>query len=153
MMILSMQLQEDMEWEPCQVLILQTTHTMLQIRQLSEQVTSTLKDIQVRFTEQETQAKNSRLKEHWNCKSMSLTKQIFTDQDKHWSIIVQDMLWTPPFGIAQAGLQSKTVTLTKLELNTENNSINRRTSIREKWENHQAEFQRNCLPMSPLTWK
>ena len=148
-----MQLPEDMVLEQCQTRIQQTTLTIHQTRQRSEPATFTQKDTQVKFTEQEIQAKNSRQKERWNCKNTLQTKPIFMDQDKLWSIIAQDMWWTLPFGIAQAGPPSKTVTLISQEPNTENNSINQRTSIRGKSESHQAEFQRSFSLMSPLTWK
>jgi hypothetical protein len=138
-----MQLQGDTAPEQCQTLIQKIILIILQMKQLSEQVILTQRDIQVKFTDQENLVKHFLLRELWNFKSTLQIKLIYTVQDKHSLIIVLVMLWTLPFGIVQAGLLRITFILIRLELNTENNSINPRISIREKSENRQEEFQRS----------
>ena len=62
-MILLMRHQGDMVPELSQILIQITTLITSQMRQLSDLALSTLRNIQVRFIDQETPTKNSQMKE------------------------------------------------------------------------------------------
>jgi hypothetical protein len=62
-MILFMQLQGDTAPEQCQTLIQKIILIILQMKQLSEQVILTQRDIQVKFTDQENLVKHFLLRE------------------------------------------------------------------------------------------
>ena len=90
LMTLSIPHQEDTEREQCQILIQQTTPSTNQVKLLSEPVISTHTDIQVRFSEQETPTRNSRVKKILTALKWSLIRLISLDKSKLSSIIVLD---------------------------------------------------------------
>ena len=141
----------DMVLRQCLRLTHIITRSTLPMRRLSEQATSTLKSSHRPYSKIVTHPRNSLKRRLLSSRSMWLTRRIWTDQDRHSSIIAPDTSWTRLFGTALAGQLSQTLTLIRIELNTENSSTSRNHSTTELFGRVQASCDTRTWLMSQET--
>ena len=132
------------------LIIIQSTHLM---RRLSVQVISTPSNNRSQCSERVTRLANSLRRKQSRSTSISRTRPISTDQDSLFLIIAPAMLWTLRSGTAQAGPPRETLTLIKIERNTENNSISQSRSTIEFWSKVQASCATRTWRTSRVTWE
>lgn len=149
----STRLREDTVLRPCRLLILIITQSIHQMRLLSEQVTLIQRYSHHQCSRIAIQVKSSPRKKPLSSKNTWLTRQIWMDQGRHSSIIALAMWWTRLSGIAQAGLQRRTPTQIRIELNTENSSTSQSHSTTGLSSRVLVRCVTRTWPMSQETWE
>ena len=148
----STRLREDTVRRPCRLLILIITQSMLQMRLLSELVTLIQRHSHRQCSRIAIHKKSSPRRKPLSSMNTWLTRQIWMDQGRHSSIIALAMWWTRPSGTTQAGLQRRTRTQIRIELNTENSS----TSLSHSTIGLSSRVRVRCVtrtwPTSQETW-
>ena len=144
---------EDTALRLCPRLILIIIQNTYQMRRLSGRATSILNSNHHQFSRTEILLKSLPMRKQWRSTSTSKTKRICMDPDNLLLIIALGMSWTPPCGIVPAGPPSKTPTLIKIELNTENNSISLNPSTIELLDRAQERSVTRTLPTSQEIWE
>ena len=143
--------QEDMALKLCLRLIQIITQSIHPMRLLSELVTSIQSNNRNLSSETAILRENSPRKKQLSSTSMWRIRQIWTDQDRPFSIIARDMWWTQRCGIALAGQRKKILTLIRIERNTESSSISRSRSITGSSDRVRASCVTRTWPMSQET--
>ena len=136
----------DMVLRQCLRRIQIITQSTCRMRLLSGPATLTQKLSPSQYSKIAIPLKNSLKRILLSSKNMSQIRQIWTDQDRHSSTIALDTLWTPLFGTIPVGPQRKTLTLIKIERNTENSSTSQNHSTTELW----GRVRVNC---ATRTWR